>query len=147
MALAVLSCVGCTSLAPIPEFTETHCGKLVLMLPDRIDACPLGTGGCAWEAGVNAWAITYPSNSASVKEHEIEHVCGMIHRQPWVSPGLFKTCAEVTEGGSTPWLPGQIMCRSINEGIRIEEDPSVIERVRKLHAQAIGTPGKMTSDY
>lgn len=138
LVLIVLSCTGCASLAPAnppPEFIQTHCGNKVLMLPDRIEACPAGTGGCAWKLDTHAWAITYPSNSNSVKEHEIEHVCGMTHREPWVAAGLFTACAEVIDGGSTAWTPGQVMCRRLNGDVRIEKDPAVIERVRKLHSQ------------
>lgn len=143
----VLSLAGCASLNPPPEFTETHCGKTVLMLPDRIEACPAGSSGCAWEVGVDAWAITYPPNSASVKEHEIEHVCGMSHRQPWVPVGLLRVCTEVTQAGSTAWIPGQVMCRFAGGDIFLEKNPSVIERVRKLHTQKVDIPTNTKSDY
>lgn len=137
LALLILLCTGCASVDPIPPpgFMQTHCSKTVLMLPNRLESCPAGTGGCAWEVEPHAWAIIYPSNSDSVREHEIEHVCGMNHREPWVAGGFLKTCAEVTEGGSTAWLPGQVMCRFAGGDIRLEENPSVIENVRRLHSQ------------
>ena len=147
LSLVVLLCSGCAALAPPPEFTETHCGKTVLMIPDRIEACPPGTSGCAWEVGTNAWAITYPSNSVSVKAHELEHVCGMMHRHPWVTESIFNVCTEVTKSGSTAWLPGQVMCRSISGDIRLEKNPSTVEKVRKLHAQQTNTLNKIKTDF
>ena len=111
--LMALALVGCAQAGPTRE--EMVCGQKVVFHPDDLKPCNGGASACTVKpAAESTYNIYYSTLDESVLSHEEEHVCGMRHREPWVMVAG-KVCTMVTDGGSTPWAKGDVMCR-INAG-------------------------------
>jgi len=111
LALLTVVAVGvsaCVSPGPVRE--AMVCGQQVKFHPDDLKPCNGGASACALRAGDGYYHIHYSTMDESVLGHEQEHVCGMRHREPWVSVAG-KICTVVTEGGTTMWKKGDVMCR------------------------------------
>jgi hypothetical protein len=110
---ALLTLVAATAAAcvsPGPTREAMVCGQKVTFHPDDLKPCNGGASACAIKTGETSYHIHYSTMDESVLGHEQEHVCGMRHREPWVFVAG-KICTVVTEGGSTSWKKGDVMCR------------------------------------
>ena len=107
LATLVLTVSACVSPGPVRE--AMVCGKKVTFHPDDLKPCNRGASACAIQTQAT-YNIHYSTLDESVLGHEEEHVCGMRHREPWVPVGG-KVCTVVTDGGTTGWKRGDIMCR------------------------------------
>ncbi len=107
-SLFALILAGC--VAPGQAYESALCGRQVTYHPDDLKPCARGATGCTLQSGQEAYHVYYSSLDSGVMEHEKEHVCGMRHREPWVPVGG-KVCTVVTDGGTTGWKRGDIMCR------------------------------------
>lgn len=106
LAASVSACVG-----PGPVREASVCNQKVVYHPDDLKPCARGAAACTVRANAaEAYQVYYSTLDESVLGHEEEHVCGMRHREPWVSVGN-RICTVVTEGGSTSWKKGDVMCR------------------------------------
>jgi hypothetical protein len=103
-----LSLVACMSPGPTRE--SMVCGQRVTYHPNDLTPCNGGASACALKTSEASYHIYYTTMDESVLGHEQEHVCGMRHREPWV-PVAGKICTVVTEGGTTIWKKGDVMCR------------------------------------
>ncbi|HEY4372159.1 MAG TPA: hypothetical protein VGN52_09560 [Burkholderiales bacterium] len=109
IAMLAASVSACVSPGPIR--VSTVCGQKVVYHPDDLKPCHGGASACTVRDGVETqYQIYYSTLDESVLGHEEEHVCGMRHREPWVTVAG-KICTVVTEGGNTPWKKGDVMCR------------------------------------
>jgi hypothetical protein len=118
LAASVSACVG-----PGPIREEMVCGQKVIFHPDDLKPCNGGASACTVKPAIEAsYHVYYSTLDESVLGHEEEHVCGMRHREPWVTVAG-KICTVVTEGGTTSWRKGDVMCR-INAGppVKINDD-------------------------
>lgn len=105
LALGLAACVG-----PGPVYQGTVCGQQVTFHPDDLKPCANGATACTTQRGDKSYAVYYSTLDTGVMDHEKEHVCGMRHKEPWVYV-FGKSCTVVTEGGSTGWKKGDVMCR------------------------------------
>jgi hypothetical protein len=118
LAISVSACVG-----PGPIREEMVCGQKATFHPDDLKPCNGGASACTLKPATEAsYHVYYSTLDESVLGHEEEHVCGMRHREPWVTVAG-KICTVVTEGGNTSWRKGDVMCR-INAGppVKINDD-------------------------
>jgi len=105
LALGLSGCV-----APGPVTQAMVCGHPVTYHPDDLKPCAQGSSACTLRQGESAYHVHYSTVDSGVVSHEIEHVCGMQHREPWVNVSG-TACTEVTDGGTTGWKKGDVMCR------------------------------------
>jgi len=105
LALGLTGCV-----APGPVSQAMVCGHPVTYHPDDLKPCAQGASACSLRQGESAYHVHYSTVDTGVVSHEIEHVCGMQHREPWVNVSG-TACTEVTDGGATGWKTGDVMCR------------------------------------
>jgi len=110
VALLLLAMNLSACMAPGPVREAMVCGKKVTFHPNDLKPCNGGASACAIRASESSYHIHYTTMDEAVLEHEQEHVCGMRHREPWV-PVAGRICTVVTEGGSTQWQKGDVMCR------------------------------------
>ena len=115
VAAAFLLSLGLTACgAPGPLSHAMVCGQQVTYHPDDLTPCAHGAAACTQRQGESSYDVHYSTVDTEVIGHENEHVCGMQHREPWVSVAG-AACTEVTEGGATGWKSGDVMCR-VNAG-------------------------------
>ena len=105
LALGLTGCV-----APGPVYDAMVCGHQVTYHPDDLQPCARGAAACTLRQGASAYDVHYSTLDTGVIDHENEHVCGMHHREPWVSVAGV-SCTEVTEAGASEWKIGDVMCR------------------------------------
>jgi len=105
LALGVSACVS-----PGPVHVAMVCGQKVTFHPDDLKPCNGGASACSVLTSGQGYNVYYSTMDQSVLGHEEEHVCGMRHKEPWVSVGG-KACTVVTEPGNTAWKKGDVMCR------------------------------------
>lgn len=123
LGVVALSAAACVS--PGPTRTASLCGQEVTFHPDNVKPCNGGASACTVRtAGQSGYHVYYSTFDEAVLGHEEEHVCGMRHREPWVSVGG-KSCTVVTEGGNTQWKKGDVMCRVDSGPIVKMNDPRV----------------------
>jgi hypothetical protein len=122
LSFALVALCGCVS-TPGPITSGTVCGKPVTYHEDDLKPCPAGASACARRVG-DRYQVHLSSLDPLMRPHEEEHVCGMRHREPWV-PAFGQVCTQVTEGGSTDWREGDVMCRSADGQIRRNTDPRI----------------------
>jgi hypothetical protein len=127
------ACALGACVATVP-YQRQICGQSAWMLPDSLRGCPSGALGCARFDGAE-WLVAFPSRNQSVMAHELEHVCGMMHKQPWVTVDAFNSCTEVTHSGQSHWQPGQIMCVGLAGKIELQTDPVVATETRRRQLQ------------
>ena len=112
---------ACVSPGPVRE--AMVCGEKVTFHPDDLKPCNGGASACTLKsASASSYHVYYSTIDEAVLGHEEEHVCGMRHREPWVTVAG-KICTVVTEGGHTAWKKGDVMCR-IDTGppVKITDD-------------------------
>ena len=115
VAAAFLLSLGLTACgAPGPLSHAMVCGQQVTYHPDDLTPCAHGAAACTQRQGESSYDVHYSTVDTEVIGHENEHVCGMQHREPWVSVSG-AACTEVTDGGTTGWKRGDVMCR-VNAG-------------------------------
>jgi len=109
-AIAVLALGVSACVAPGPVHEAMVCGQKVTFHPDDLKPCNSGASACSVLTSGQGYNVYYSTMDQSVLGHEEEHVCGMRHKEPWVSVGG-KACTVVTEAGNTAWKKGDVMCR------------------------------------
>jgi len=109
-AIAVLALGVSACMSPGPVREAMVCGQKVTFHPNDLKPCNGGASACAVKVSGSDYHIHYSTLDEGVLEHEQEHVCGMRHREPWVYVAG-KACTVVTEGGTTGWKKGDVMCR------------------------------------
>jgi len=115
VAAASFLALGLTACgAPGPLSHALVCGQQVTYHPDDLTPCAHGAAACTQRQGESSYDVHYSTVDTEVVSHENEHVCGMRHREPWVTVSG-TACTEVTEGGATGWKSGDVMCR-VNAG-------------------------------
>ena len=110
LAAMLLLLWGCAEVPPKSFLTLIE-GHLVWEHPGV--ACPgldeWQYAGCHRLMGDGTSIIYYsPSWNEDARQHELEHVLGMVHG-PWVR-GEHGACAEVLVGGKTRWKYGDVLC-------------------------------------
>ena len=124
--VALLTTLLTACAAPPAPYAGQVCGRAVVYHPDDLSRC-IGDASACTEG---ARDIYYSTRETAVLAHEEEHICGMVHREPWVAlPG--KNCTTVTDGGSTSWRAGDVMCR-LDAGAPVKVDARTAAIVREL---------------
>lgn len=108
ITLLALGVTACVSAGPVRE--AMLCGQKVTFHPDDLKPCSRGSTACTVKTSGASYSVHYSTMDEAVLAHEEEHVCGMRHKEPWVTVAG-KACTVVTDPGNTAWKKGDVMCR------------------------------------
>ena len=102
---AILAYFGGCAM-PIRVYTQAG----VTFHENDLSPCLPHTTGCAL-IRADGYHVYYSELDPLALPHEMEHVRGMRHTEPWQQRGQY-VCATITQQGATSWVQGSLICRN-----------------------------------